>query len=78
MMLGSLDEPARVKPLYVYGAEAIVPWLHEVMALTPTATGAAGPQVKADEDPHYELIRRTNHQHPDHDTDHWTPPPGNA
>ena len=23
-------------------------------------------------------IKRTSHQHPDHDTDHWTPTPSTA
>jgi hypothetical protein len=75
MTIGSFDEPARVKPIYIYGAEGIVPWLHEVMALEATPTGAATPQAKAKGDPHYERIRQTNHQHPDHDTSEWTPHP---
>jgi hypothetical protein len=75
MTIGSFDEPAKVKPIYAYGAEGVVPWLHEVMALVPTPTGVATPQSKAKGDPHYELIRQTNHQHPDHDTVDWTPHP---
>jgi hypothetical protein len=76
MTIGSYDEPAKVKPIYVYGSEGIVPWLHEVMALVPTPTGHANtPQAKAKNDPHYEQIRLTNHQHPDHDTVSWTPHP---
>ncbi len=75
LALGSYDRPDLVKPIYVYGAEAMMPWLHEVMALNATVTGAGGPQVKADADPHYDYIRSTNHQHPDHDTTDWTPHP---
>jgi hypothetical protein len=75
MTIGSFDHPELVKPIYVYGAEGIVPWLHDVMALPPTPTGAATPQSKAKGDPHYERIRETNHQHPDHDTASWTPHP---
>ena len=36
---------------------------------------SGGPQVKADADPHYDQIRETNRQHPDYDTDNWTPHP---
>jgi hypothetical protein len=75
MMIGSFDHPELVRPIFVYGAESIIPWLHDVMALPATDTGASGLQVKADDDPHYEDIRRTNHQHPDHDTADWTPHP---
>jgi hypothetical protein len=75
MTIGSFDAPERVKPIYVYGAESAVPWLHEVLALEATPTGAATPRSKAKGDPHYEDIRRTNHQHPDHDTIDWTPHP---
>jgi hypothetical protein len=78
MTIGSFDQPERVKPIYVYGAESIVPWLHDVIALTPTPTGAATPQAKAEGDPHYDDIRRTNRQHPDHDTADWTPSPSNT
>jgi hypothetical protein len=78
MTIGSFDDPTRVKPVYVYGAESIVPWLHDVMAITPTPTGVATPQSKAKGDPHYERIRATNNQHPDHDTDNWTPHPSTA
>jgi hypothetical protein len=74
-MIGSFDHPELVRPIFVYGAESIIPWLHDVMALPATDTGASGLQVKADDDPHYEDIRRTNHQHPDHDTADWTPHP---
>jgi hypothetical protein len=73
--IGAYDHPELVKPIYVYGSESIVPWLHEVMALVPTPTGAGGPQVKAKGDPHYQRIKETNHQHPDHDTAEWTPHP---
>ena len=78
MTIGSFDEPVRVKPIYVYGAESIVPWLHDVLAIAATETGKAGLQVKAEHDPHYENIRRTNNQHPDCDTTDWTPHPSNA
>ena len=72
MTIGSFDHPELVKPKYQYGAESMLPWIREIInELPPVATGATGLQVKADGDPHYELIRTSNHQHPDHDTDHW-------
>ena len=74
MALGSLDHPELVKPMFQYGAEAVVPWLHEVLALPVTGTGSAGRQVKAEGDDHYERTRRSNRQHPDQDTAQWPPP----
>ena len=78
MTTGSFDHPELVKPKYQYGAEAMVPWLREALDLPATATGAFGPQVKAEGDTHYDFIRQTNHQHPDHDTAAWVPFPSNA
>ncbi len=79
MMSGSFDHPELVRPIFQYGAESMMPWLREVLEQLPaTATGSTGPQMKEDGDPHYDLIRRTNHQHPDHDTDHWIPEPSHA
>jgi hypothetical protein len=75
MTIGSYDEPIKLKPKFQYGAESMIPWLHEVLAIPATDTGASGAQVKEPEDPHYEQIRLTNHQHPDHDTQSWTPHP---
>lgn len=75
MMVGSLDHPELAKPKYQYGAEAMVPWVHEMLDLPATETGKFGAQVKADGDPHYDTIRQTNNQHPDHDTTDWTPHP---
>jgi hypothetical protein len=75
MMTGTFDRPELVKPIFQYGAESVVPWVHEALALPATETGAGGPQVKADADPHYDQIRETNRQHPDYDTDNWTPHP---
>lgn len=67
MALGSLDHPELVKPVVQYGAEGMVPWFHEVMALPVTVTGAGDVASR------YEKIRSTNHQHPDHDTETWPP-----
>lgn len=78
MATGAFDHPEVVKPKFQYGAEAMVPWIRELLDLVATETGRAGLQVKDATDPHYEQIRLSNHQHPDHDTDHWTPHPSNA
>ncbi len=78
MTIGAFDEPERVKPVYAYGAEGMVPWLDEMMSLVPTPTGSATPQAKPAGDPHYQRIRATNHQHPDHDTVDWTPHPSST
>jgi hypothetical protein len=75
MMTGSLDHPELVKPIYQYGVESRLPWLREVLDLPATETGKFGAQVKADDDPHYENIRKSSNQHPDHDTKEWTPHP---
>jgi hypothetical protein len=71
MALGSLDHPDLVKPKFQYGAEGIVPWLQDALAVPVSATGTAGLQVKANGDDHYERTARTNRQHPDHDTELW-------
>ena len=73
MTTGSFDQPEVMRPIFNYGAESMLPWLHEVIAIPATVTGASGPQVKASDDPHYERIHQTNRQHPDHDTAEWPP-----
>ena len=40
--IGSLDDPARVKPERQYGVESRVPWWHELFVL---------PEVRTDDDP---------------------------
>ena len=41
--LGSLDEPARVKPQMQYGTESRLAWLHELHALPGETTEASTP-----------------------------------
>jgi hypothetical protein len=65
--IGSLDEPASVKPIIQYGIEGRMPWLSELDRLPGFVTEEDGDGSR------YELIRRTNHQHPDHDTASWQP-----
>ena len=64
--IGSLDEPERVPPVRFYGEEGRLSWTASVAATHGTVSGAGG-------DWPLDEIQRTNHQHPDHDTDHWTP-----
>lgn len=65
--LGSLDEPEKIRPVKQYGLEGRVSWLDEVLAIPATVTGTGDVAER------YENIRRTNHQHPDHDTAVWPP-----
>jgi hypothetical protein len=65
--IGSLDEPARVKPEQQIGIEARMPWFAELCALP-------GEQATEDEDPALAAaIKASSHQHPDHDTKEWPP-----
>jgi hypothetical protein len=65
--IGSLDDPADVKPVVQYGMESRLPWIGELDHLSGRTTAQADPAARVD------LIARTNHQHPDHDTDVWPP-----
>jgi hypothetical protein len=71
--LGSFDHPELVKPTISYGGEGKIAWTDEVVHRVPIVIGegvtASWPA---------EIVRRTSHQHPDHDTDHWTPHPSTA
>lgn len=66
--IGSLDDPEAVRPIRFYGEEGRVSWAASVVAAHGTPSGAGG-------DWPLENIKRTNHQHPDHDTAVW-PEPG--
>ena len=71
--IGSLDRHSEMKPQFNYGAESMEPWLKEVVDLPCTVTGT-GDNGEGDTPDRYELIRNTNHQHPDHDTKTWPIP----
>jgi hypothetical protein len=64
--LGSLDEPAKIKPVVAYGVEGKIAWLSEMLALPGTVTGTDDPNTQR-----YVTIEATNRQHPDHDTATW-------
>ncbi|MGL4279092.1 MAG: GFA family protein [Albidovulum sp.] len=66
LTIGSLDDPAAFPPRGQTGTESRMPWFAGLAALEDGgATGAAGNAAWA------EAIRRSNHQHPDHETDDW-------
>ena len=65
--LGSLDDPAAVKPVVQYGLEGRMPWLDELDRLPGKRTDQSTNQLRL------ERIRRSTHQHPDHDTAAWPP-----
>lgn len=63
--IGSLDDPSVAKPIIQYGIEGRLGWVQDLDALPAFITEDDGSRD------HYEFIRRTNHQHPDHDTEAW-------
>jgi hypothetical protein len=63
--LGSLDEPAKVRPGNQYGIEGRMPWFAALAALPGEKTTEQDVPDLAVE------IASTNHQHPDHDTAAW-------
>ena len=67
--LGSLDDPARLKPIVQYGVESRMPWFSELATLPATESG----KNEGDDPEICENIRRSNRQHPDHDTATWPP-----
>jgi hypothetical protein len=67
--IGSLDNPAAVKPVAANGVQSRMPWLAEVCALEGNTTRTEF----ADTPGLIEQIDSSNRQHPDHDTDQWPP-----
>ena len=65
--IGSLDEPHRVKPIVQDGIEGRLPYFAELMALPEN------PPTEVDDPDMAAAARRSNHQHPDHDTAVWPP-----
>jgi hypothetical protein len=66
--IGSLDDPSIAKPVIQYGIESRLPWVSELADLPGRTT------EEDDSATRLELIRRTNHQHPDSDTANWSRP----
>ena len=69
--IGSLDEPAAVRPVIQYGVESRLPWFAQLASL-PVRTTVEGEKAER-----LRVIARTKRQHPDHDTQVW-PPEGAA
>jgi hypothetical protein len=59
--IGSLDQPARVRPETQIGVESRLPWFADLAGLPDKTTEAA---FGADQ-----VARIESRQHPDHDTD---------
>src|SRR6185312_16253692 len=68
--IGAFDEPHRIALWYQLGMEGKHPSL---MHLGDVEEAGTTESAMADE---AGAIKRTSHQHPDHDTQHWTPHPG--
>ncbi len=65
--IGSLDEPEKIPPENQYGIESRISWFDKLAALPGDKTTEEDtPDLAA-------KIARSNHQHPDHDTDIWPP-----
>jgi hypothetical protein len=65
MTIGSLDHPELVTPILQVGNESKLPYF--------TALGALPGDTTTEEDDPEDVakIKASNHQHPDHDTEHW-------
>lgn len=59
--IGSLDDPARVRPTMQYGTESKLPWVDDLSSLPGKETGSSTNAPLLGE------IAASNHQHPDHD-----------
>jgi hypothetical protein len=68
LTIGSLDHPDRVKPKGHDGIEGRMPWFSELTTMRDYGETEAGDSAEW-----AAAIRRTNRQHPDHDTETWPP-----
>jgi hypothetical protein len=66
LMIGTLDNPAAIKPLSQDSTESRMPWFHEI-ALIPDK----GTSEEIDGPDRVEEVRASSRQHPDHDTKDW-------
>jgi hypothetical protein len=65
--IGSLDSPEAFPPIDQHGVESRLSWVNDLGHLPDRApTDVEDPVAAA-------FIKATNHQHPDHDTEHWPP-----
>jgi hypothetical protein len=65
--IGSLDEPEKIPPKKQYGIESRMSWFGKLASLP-------GDKTTEEDDPELAAnIAKSNHQHPDHDTEIWPP-----
>jgi hypothetical protein len=64
--LGSLDDPAAVRPQNQFGLEGRMPWFAEL-------PGLPGDKTTEEDLGAEQMAHLASRQHPDHDTDHWPP-----
>jgi hypothetical protein len=69
MSIGAFDEPHRIPILSQTGLEAKHPSLMHLSEVKEAGTTESNDPVEA------AAIKLSNHQHPDHDTEHWTAHP---
>ncbi|RDE08309.1 GFA family protein [Pelagibacterium lacus] len=67
--IGSLDTPGAFPPGGHTGTEGKMPWFETITAIEDGGATEAGHEAWA------AAIRASNHQHPDRDTDAWSPTP---
>jgi hypothetical protein len=63
VVLGSLDNPALVRPEFQCAPQAKMPWFGDLDSVEPAT----------DETAWHAAVAPSNHQHPDHDTEEWPP-----
>ena len=68
--IGAFDEPHRIPLWYQMGLEGKHPSLFHLNDVEEAGTTESAMAEDA------VAIKASNHQHPDHDTEHWTPFPG--
>ena len=68
--IGSFDEPHHIEILYQMGMQGKHPSLFHLNDIEETGT-----TEEADGEDAVAKIRASDHQHPDHDTEDWTPRP---
>ena len=68
VLVGALDQPDRAPPVVQYGIESRLSWFHRLHELP-----GDHPTYAIDPKQYLPRIKASNRQHPDHDTDHWTP-----
>jgi hypothetical protein len=69
--IGSLDRHDEIRPVSNIGTESRASWLADIMHLPSTRTGE-GDNGVGDTPERFDMIRQSNFQHPDHDTEVWT------